>query len=181
MHSPGPIETARLQIRIVTASDLPDLLKINGDDTVTRFLPYDTWQSLSDAEAWLTRMNEMQASGSTLQFVIADKTSGTVIGSCLLFRYDTGSQLAELGYVLGSSYWGQGYMREALTGLLNEAFNTMNLRRIEAQVNPENVASCKLLLNLGFSEEGRLRQRYLSGRTPYDISLFGLLRHEWLS
>lgn len=45
-----PIESPRLLLRPVAASDLPDLLEVNGDPEVTRFLPYETWLSLADAE-----------------------------------------------------------------------------------------------------------------------------------
>ena len=58
------VEAQRLKLRPLAAADLPDLLEVNGDPEVTRFLPYETWQSLADAEAWLARMETMAASGT---------------------------------------------------------------------------------------------------------------------
>ncbi|CAG0956009.1 diamine N-acetyltransferase [Burkholderiales bacterium] len=177
--APGPVETARLVLRLVAETDLPALLAVNGDDEVTRFLPYATWRSLSDAQAWLKRMTDVQASGTALQFVVAEKPSGAAIGTCLVFRHDEASARAELGYVLGRAHWGRGVMREALAALVDCAFTRMALRRLEAEVGPSNIASARLLGRLGFTKEGLLRQRWVTRGVARDVEVFGLLRHEW--
>ena len=179
LHSPPPIDTKRLTVRTVQESDLPELLVANGHDEVTRYLPYATWSSMADAQAWLECARLAQASGSTLQWAVVDKASATVIGSCLLFQYDAPSARAELGYVLGRAHWGQGLMREALVGVLDCAFYTLALRRIEAEVDPRNLASGKLLKSLGFEPEGILRARWVAKGETRDVESFGLLRSEW--
>ena len=179
LNLPPPLETQRLIVRQVQEADLPDLLVVNGHDEVTRYLPYAAWTSLADAQAWLERMQKAQTSGSTLQWVVVDKASATVIGSCLLFQYDAPSARAELGYVLGRAHWGQGLMREALAGVLDCAFYTLALRRIEAEVDPRNLASGKLLKSLGFTPEGILRARWVTKGEERDVESFGLLRPEW--
>ena len=179
LNPPPPLETQRLIVRHVQVSDLPELLVVNGHDDVTRYLPYASWASIADARAWLERMQRAQASGSALQWAVVDKAIAAVIGSCLLFQYDAPSARAELGYVLGRAYWGQGLMREALAGVLDCAFYTLGLRRIEAEVDPRNVASGKLLKGLGFTSEGILRQRWVTKGEARDVESFGLLRPEW--
>ena len=179
LAAPRPIESARLLVRPVAESDLPALLQVNGDDETTRFLPYATWKSITDAEAWYQRMAAIQASGSALQFVLAEKPTGTAIGTCLLFRFDEGSARAEIGYVLGRRHWGAGYMHEALVALLGEAFGGMGLRRLEAEVSPRNLASKRLLERLGFVKEGLLRQRWVSKGEARDVEAYALLSHEW--
>ena len=71
--APDPIASARLVVRPVAESDLAALLMVSGDDQVTSFLPYATWQSMVDAEAWYQRMLTLQAGGTALQFVVADR------------------------------------------------------------------------------------------------------------
>jgi ribosomal-protein-alanine N-acetyltransferase len=179
LSPPGPIESARLITRIVETSDLPGLLRVNGDDEVTQFLPYATWRSPSDAQAWFDRMAGIQATGTALQFVIVEKESNTPVGTCLLFRYDEGSSRVELGYVLGRAHWGRGYMREALDSLLAHAFHGMGVRKVEAEVNPVNAASVRILENIGFTREGIARQRWVNARKEaYDVALYGLLKNE---
>ena len=109
-----PVASTRLTIRPIKETDLADLLEVNGDPAVTRFLPYDTWQSVEDGKTWLVRMTALAQAETGQQFVLEINQSRTVVGTVLLFRYDESSQRAELGYVLGRKYWQQGLMREAL-------------------------------------------------------------------
>jgi RimJ/RimL family protein N-acetyltransferase len=171
----SPVSSPRTTLREVSAGDLPDLLEINGDPEVTRYLPYETWTSTADATAWLERMQSLGEGGSARQLVIARNDDGKVIGTALLFKYDEGSQRVELGYVLGRSHWGQGYASEALGTLLQHAFGVMGIRRVEAEVNPDNAASNALLQKLGFTHEGFLRARWVAKGETYGVNIYGLL------
>jgi len=173
------VDSPRLMLRAVEASDLPDLLEINGDPEVTRFLPYATWQSPQDGEAWLARMAALGAAGTGQQLVVVRRTDSKVIATMLLFKYDEGSSRVELGYALGRAHWKQGFMREAVVAARNHAFDTLRIRRIEAEVNPANLASCALLLAAGFALEGTLRKRWVAAGTPYDTNVYGCLVDDW--
>jgi [ribosomal protein S5]-alanine N-acetyltransferase len=174
------IETSRLTIRLVTAADLPELLEFNSDDAVTRYLPYENWKGMDDAQEWLGRATTRLAAGEALQFVAVQRETGRVIGSCLLFHFDQASRRAEIGYLLGRRHWGAGYMFEAMKALVDFAFADMNLRRLEAEIDPRNLASAKLLERLGFTREGLLRQRWdLKGEFT-DSGLYGFLRTDWI-
>lgn len=173
------VRTDRLLIRPVTAADLDDLLTVNGDDTVTHFLPYATWQSHADGVAWLAHVEARTAGGSGQQLVIERTADRKVIGAILLFRYDDASARLEVGYVLGRHAWRQGYAIEALRGVIGRAFTEWGIRRIEAEVNPDNSASTALLLRLGFVQEGRLRQRWVAKGRTYDTYIYGCLAAEW--
>ena len=176
--APDRIDSARIIVRLLEEADLPSLLEMNSNAEVTALLPYATWNSLADGNAWYDRMRSIEATGTALQFVVVSKSTNMAIGTCLLFRLEEASARAELGYALGRQYWGQGLMREALTELLGAAFGTMGLRRIEAEVNTRNTASATLLGRLGFTKEGLLRKRWVVKGQTEDVELFGLLRGE---
>jgi ribosomal-protein-alanine N-acetyltransferase len=176
--APDQIECSRVLVRLLEAGDLPSLLQVNSNAEVTALLPYATWNSLADGHAWYDRMRGIEATGTALQFVVVSKSVNVAIGTCLLFHLEEASARAELGYVLGREYWGQGLMREALVGLLSAAFDRMGLRRIEGEVNTRNTASAKLLARLGFTKEGLLRQRWVVKGQIEDFELFGLLPGE---
>jgi ribosomal-protein-alanine N-acetyltransferase len=176
--TPEPIESPRLLVRLLEAADLPALMEVNSDPEVTALLPYATWGSLADGQAWYERMHALQTTGLALQFAVVSKGTGAAIGTCLLFRFEEASARAELGYVLGQAYWRQGLMREALIALLGCAFGSMGLRRIEAEVNTCNHASAALLGRLGFTKEGLLRQRWVTKGHAVDVGIYGLLRGE---
>ncbi len=175
IEQPPIINTERLTIRLVEHGDLPALVEANGDDTVTRYLPYESWQSLNDAEAWYERALTRHETGVVWQFVIVLRQSQRVIGSCLFFNFDLPSRRAETGYVLAQAHWSNGYAQEAMRGLMHYAFDTLNLRRLEARVDPRNTASCKLLERLGFLREGLQRQNYFSKGEFSDTALYGFL------
>lgn len=169
----------RVIVRPIAAGDIPDLLEVNGDDEVTRFLPYPTWRSLDDGIAWLHRMQGLAESGSAQQLVVQRMVDGKVLGGVLLFKHEPASARLEIGYVLGRQHWRQGFAREALAAVCDHLFREAGIRRIEAEVNPDNAASCALLQSLGFLLEGRLRQRWTGKGRTYDTCLYGCLAHEW--
>jgi ribosomal-protein-alanine N-acetyltransferase len=179
LAAPPPIESDRLQVRLLAEADLPALFEVNGDDEVTRFLPYATWRSMADAHAWYKRMQGIQATGLALQFAVLEKLTGKAVGTCLIFRFDEGSSRAELGFVLGRAHWGKGYMREALVALIDWGFASQVLRRLEAEIDPRNESSRGLAQRLGFVREGILRQKWVDNGVTKDVEVYGLLRHEW--
>lgn len=170
------IDTPALRLRPVQPDDLPALLAINGDPEVTRFLPYRRWGDLADAQAWLARMQALRDDAGAAQLVLQRKADAAVLGTLLLFRPDLANGRAEIGYVLGRAFWGQGWMRQAVAAACRHAFTQLAVRRIEAEVNPANVASCAVLRRVGFTLEGTLRQRWCGADgVPYDVHAFGLL------
>lgn len=175
------IPTPRLRLRPVLGADLPDLLQINGDDEVTRFLPYGSWRGPEDGTTWLARMQALGEAGTGRQLVVERRADAKVVGTVLLFRHDEASARLELGYVIGRAHWRCGYAREALRAALRCAFAELGIRRVEAEVDPANLASNRLLLALGFVHEGRLRQRWVAKGRAYDTHLYGCLAEEWLA
>lgn len=175
----SPLTSERLEIRQIRHEDLTDLFAVHSVDAVNRFLPYSTWRNEDDAQAWWERVQQRTSDGKAMQFVICDVQAARVMGACILFAYDREHQRAELGYAIGQAYWGKGYAREAMLCFLDYAFNDIGLRRVEARVDTRNQASIQLLLRLGFTEEGCLRQWGRDHEGCIDLQLYGLLRHEW--
>jgi hypothetical protein len=100
-------------------------------------------------------------------------------GTLLLFNFAPVSARLELGYVLGQAHWGLGLMREALRSACAHAFGSLGIRRLEAEVNSSNVASMRVLRNLGFVHEGTLRKRWIAKGEAYDTDMYGLLAGAW--
>jgi ribosomal-protein-alanine N-acetyltransferase len=106
--------------------------------------------------------------------------NGAIIGSINLSQiFRRGFQNAYLGYYVGERYAGHGYMSEAIRLILRYAFNDLKLHRLEANIQPGNVASLALVRRAGFVLEGYSR-RYLkiSGRWR-DHERWAILLEDW--
>ena len=71
-------------------------------------------------------------------------------------------------------------MTEALTAMINYAFSSLGLHRLEADSDDKNAASLALLEKLGFEREGFFRERWLVNETWEDSVMLGLLKQDWI-
>jgi len=173
------ITTPRIVLRWISEDDIDSLYEIFSNRHVMRY-----WSSepLADREAAADLQREI-ASGNEnetmFKWGLALRDSNTVIGTTTLFNLNLDNGRAELGYAMSHAHWGKGYMNEALNALVSHAFEVMDLRRLEADVDPRNAASIRLLEKLGFQREGFLRERWHVNGEIQDAFFYGLLRREW--
>ena len=96
--------------------------------------------------------------------------------------YTNNHNIAHFGYLIGEKdYWGTRAAVEAVTLLLDFAFNKLNIRKVWGGVYLNNISSIFNCKKLGFVQEGRLRKHYTDHGNPTDSLIFGILREEWLS
>lgn len=173
------LTTERLRIRWLTAEDVPALFAIFGDPEVCR---YWSWTALPDIAAAETLLREIEAcfaARSLFQWGIAERETDAVVGTCTLASLSAEHRRAEVGFALARRAWGRGYLAEALPALLAFAFDALGLHRVEADADPRNARSIRVLERAGFRREGYLRERYHLAGEVQDAVMYGLLRHEW--
>lgn len=177
------LHTPRLHLRPLHADDAPALFEIHADPRFAQFWSSPPWTTLAQAEALIAQDQVDLQSGEHLRLGIVRREDGALLGSCSLFKIHPTNRRAELGYGLGPAHWGGGYAREAVAALLAFGFSEsgLNLHRVEADIDPDNIASARLLDRLGFQLEGRLRERWIVGGVVSDSALYGLLQREWLA
>lgn len=172
------IETNRLILRLVEKGDLPALFAVNGDKKVFRYSPRENWKSPADGRKWFSRIMAHRKNGATMQFVIVLRDGGHPIGTLAAFHFEDSVGSAEVGYVLGRKHWGKGIMKEALAAFVAFAFDRLKLKRLEAELDPRNAASAKVLERVGFSREGLRRRNYFSKGEVTDTALYGMLSRD---
>lgn len=170
----------RLQLRWLGPEDLDDLYAVFADNDVTRFWSHTAWRDRDEASIYLEAIQRGYDQGSLFQWGIALRGDDRIIGTTTLYGIDHAQGRAELGFALARDHWGRRYAREALTVLFDHAFGVMELRRIEADVDPRNQPSLRTLEALGFRREGYLRQRWQVAGELQDSVLMGLLASDWL-
>ncbi len=177
-HFPS-LFTERLHLRQIRSSDAEALFALRSDPQVMEFIGREPYQSIDDAHAAIQRFQTLYENRDAIIWGMALKDDETLIGSCLFLHFGSEFHYAETGYELNRAYWRQGYASEAMAAILTYGFNELGFHRIEAQIDPHNTRSRNLLLKLGFTYEGNLRQRYYNRGQFEDEHYFGLLKDEW--
>jgi len=151
-----------------------------SDPQVTRYWSRPPMTHLAQARRLVRDIRAGYRSGESLQLGIERKSDGVLVGTCTLFHFHPQSRRAEVGYALGSQYWREGLMNEALQRLAAYAFDELDLIRLEADIDPRNDASARTLARLGFVQEGQMRERWIVADVVSDSAVYGLLRREWI-
>lgn len=175
------LNTERLLLRPLCHDDAAAILRMRSKFSVMQYTSSPPWTDVAQAVAMIERDQAAMAKEDCLRLGLVRKSDQTFIGACILFHLDAACRRAEIGYELDDTYWGQGYMHEALTCLLNYGFHEMNLNRVEADIDPRNNNSARTLERLGFVKEGFLRERWIVDGIVSDTALYGLLRSDWLA
>ena len=173
------LDTPRLRLRAVVPADVPDLFTVFGDPDVCRYWSRPALPDLAAAAALQREIAALFAERSLFQWAIADRASDRLVGTCTLAELSVEHRRAAVGYALRRDAWGRGYGTEALRALLAFAFDGLGLHRIEADVDPRNARSIRVLERLGFRPEGVQRERYHMLGEVQDAALYGLLAPEW--
>lgn len=115
-------------------------------------------------------------------YLIFELETDRLMGGVTLSNVRRGvTQSAMLGYWLGLPFVGKGHMTAAVRAVLQHAFDTLRLHRIEAAAQPSNIRSVNVLRRCGFVEEG-LARRYLKiNGTWQDHVVFAILAEDWLT
>lgn len=173
------IRAERVTLRWLAEHDIPSLFEMHSHPEVMRYWSSPPMTDITEAQRLFERVQDDYRTGEALPLGIERNEDRALIGTCTLFDFHQPSRRAEMGYALGRPYWGKGYMHEALRALVSYAFDALDLNRLEADIDPRNVASAKTLERLGFQHEGLLRERWIVSSEVSDTALYGLLRREW--
>ncbi|TXH51963.1 MAG: N-acetyltransferase [Burkholderiaceae bacterium] len=173
------LDTPRLMLRPLAQDDAAGLFRIFSDPEFMRYWSTPPWASVDEAHALIARDQRELADGEHLRLGVFQRDGGVLIGTASLFHLNEACRRAEIGYGIARPHWRRGYMGEAVRALIAYAFGELGLHRLEADIDPRNIASARSLESLGFTREGLLRERWIVGGEVSDSALYGLLAREW--
>lgn len=177
--TPAVIDTPRLRLRWITTADAAAQFSLFGDPVLRRYGGAAAWTRMEQAEESVTKALRAYEEGESLLLAITLPETGEVIGNTRLYGFHDQNRRCDIGYILAHAHQGKGYMLEALEATLQHAFTALDLNRIEADVDPRNHASYKLLERLGFRKEGYMPERWFVNGEWCDTINYGLLRRYW--
>jgi RimJ/RimL family protein N-acetyltransferase len=173
---PFPIlETARLRLRKIGLPDQEEFFMLRSSKTVMKYIDRPLAKSREDATQLIKMMVELIDNNQGLTWAISLLEKPKMIGTVHLWKISPENHRAEIGYLLDPAFQGQGLMHETLQTVIHYGFYRLKLHSIEANVNPENMASIRLLEKIGFVREGYLKETYLYEGIFFDSAIYSML------
>src|SRR5690554_4835554 len=179
-NKPPQLKTERLILRSLTLDDAAAMQRIRSDERVMAFMDSERHTTLAHSIQFITENLDAYQKKKGLFWALTLQTTGVFIGDFSYWDIDHKHARAEIGYTLLPDYWGKGYMTEALQTLLRFGFQDLNLHSIEANINPGNLNSRKLLQRLGFVKEAYFRENYYYNGRFLDSEIYSLLEKDFI-
>ena len=108
-------------------------------------------------------------------WTIADRNTDEVLGRILLSDFQNNNTAANIGYFLDRKYWNKGIMTACTEAVVKFGFEQLKLERIFTSVEPNNIASQRVLEKNGFIKEGHLRHCFPLNDGLHDCVIYGKL------
>lgn len=173
------LRTDRLRLRPFNESDSDSLFALQSNAYVLRYWDSPPWSDRSRADHFIKACREMADVGTGTRLAVERVADDVFIGWCSLSRWNPDFRSASMGYCFDDAVWGRGFATEAGRALLQWAFDTLDLNRVQAETDTRNLASARVLEKLDFVREGTLREDCVVNGEVSDSWIYGLLRRQW--
>ena len=174
------IDTDRLQIRNLKATDLTEFHFYRSNPDVTKYQGFDVYTNEQAKEFIQEQLDkEFGKPGEWIQYGIENKKTGKIIGDCAIKLDQYDSRIAEIGITVSHTEQKNGYAKETLIAILNFLFTIEDFHRVTEIVDAENIASIQLLKSVGFKQEGHFIENiFFKGKWGSEFQ-YAILKKEW--
>jgi len=154
--TPFPIlTTERLTLRQLVINDEREIFTLRSDSEINKYLDRQLSNTIDDARNFINKVNENINKNDSLYWAITLSDKNVLIGTICLFSFSDETDKCEIGYELLTNFQGQGIMTEALEKVIDFAFNTIKVQKIEAFFHIDNQSSIKLLEKFSFKDSNK--------------------------
>jgi len=155
--TPFPIlTTERLTLRQPGVNDEQEIFTLRSDREINKYLDRQLSNTIDDARNFINKVNENINKNDSLYWAITVVDRNILVGTICLFGFSDENGKCEIGYELLPNFQGQGIMKEAAEKVINYAFNTIKVKKIEAFLHRDNQSSIKLLDKFSFKQSNEL-------------------------
>ena len=165
-------------LRELRASDAASLFAMLTSEEVSRFIspPPTTIEGFQRFIAWTLRERE---AGRYICYAVTIKGYDTAIGIFQVRELEPCFSTAEWGFAIGSAFWGTGVFQESAELVMEFAFETLGVHRLEARATVKNGRGNGALLKIGAVQEGLLRRSFLKNGEFVDQVLYAIVEDDW--
>jgi RimJ/RimL family protein N-acetyltransferase len=169
---------SKVTLRELRVSDAPSLFAMLTTEEVSRFIsPPPT--TVEGFERFIMWANRERAAGAYACFAIVPHGMDTAAGIFQVRQLEPGFGTAEWGFAMGSAFWGTGMFTDGARLVLEFAFETVGVHRLEARAAVANGRGNAALGKLGATREGVLRRSFLRRGEYLDQALWSILAEDW--
>ena len=145
--TPFPIlTTERLTLRQLVINDEQEIFTLRSDSEINKYLDRQISNTIDDARNFINKIIK----SDSLYWAITFRDRNILVGTICLFGFSDENDKCEIGYELLTNFQGQGIMKEAAEKVIDYAFNTIKVQKIEAFLHRDNQRSIKLLEKFSF-------------------------------
>ena len=174
------IETPRLILRRAVREDAQPMFRNwASDPEVTKYLTWPAHGSVAISQMVIDSWLEEYEKDSYYQWMIVPKELGEPIGSISVVRQNEQIEEAEIGYCIGTRWWHQGIVSEALTAVIRYLFEEVGMNRVAARHDPNNPNSGRVMRKCGMIYEGTARSADRNNQGVCDAAHYAILRSDW--
>lgn len=175
VFNPFPlVETKNLCLRKMTPEDTEDIFQMRKDPGMIEFTDSRLDESKEETKSYIAKMNKGVDEGKWIIWAIEHKPSKKVIGSISIWNMDIEQESAELGYGIIPEYQNRGFMKEALSRVVEYGFGVMKLSALDAYTEEKNTSSIRLLESCKFTETNRVDDEGYYSERIYHMIIFRL-------
>lgn len=175
------LETERLLLRKITLEDVEDMYYYGSNEEVSKYVTWDTHKTLSATKEYIEFVLTQYKNKKIAPWGIEYKQNRKFIGTIDFVSWQLKHSIAEIGYVISQDYWKMGIATEAVNEVIKLGFNNMDLVRIQARCDVENIGSARVMEKVGMSFEGIIRKGILVKGKHRDLKMYSILKEEFLS
>ena len=175
------LETERLLLRKMQMYDLEDYYAYSSQPEVARYNSWKPPQSLAECRKFFTtRVIERYQRMQLTPWGVIDKATWRLVGLCGFTEWYPVDARAEIAYGISKTYWGRGYIPEAVRMVLAFGFRVLGFEHIQAACVIENVASERVMQKVGMSFDTILHEYSFIKERYEDLKLYSIQRQDYL-
>jgi ribosomal-protein-alanine N-acetyltransferase len=172
------LTSGEVTLRELRLSDAASLLAMLTTEEVARFIsPPPT--TIEGFERFIIWANAERQAGRYACFAVVAKGMDTAIGIFQVRQLEPGFASAEWGFAIGSPFWGTGLFSICAELVLDFAFDTLGVHRLEARAAVRNGRGNGALRKVGATCEGVLRRSFLRNGEYLDQHMWSILATDW--
>lgn len=174
--TPFPVLASdRLVFRHLDENDANEIFQLRSDKETMKYIPRPLVTNKEQALEHIRMIEEKIQDNTGINWAISLKGSPKMIGIIGFYRLKPENFRAEIGYMLLPEFSGKGIITESISRLIDYGFNEMRLHSIEAVIDPENIASAKVLEKNNFIKEAHFKENEFFEGKFLDSVIYSIL------